>query len=101
MIDNIEKNMVVMENNLCDKIEDYRRSSVEGHKAILDILGSMQKEQKESNGWKNKFMGALGVIMFVVFPIMSWALYQVVTIDDKIDQALSEAFTVGPYVEGN
>jgi len=89
MIDNIEKNMVVMEENLCEKIEDYRRSSVDGHNAILQSLASMQKDLRESNGWKNKFLGALGVIVVVVVPLMSWALYQIAHIDNKINDALA------------
>lgn len=98
MIDNLEKNMTVMENNLVDKIEDYKQSSIDGHGAILKSISDMQKEMRESNGWKNKFMGALGVIMVVVFPIMSWALYEIVNLDNKIEakitQVLDDNFTI-------
>lgn len=84
MIDNIEK-----------KLDDHAKV----HENIIDLIKELQQELRESNGWKNKFMGALGVIMFVVFPIVSWALYEVVHIDDKIDEAISEAFVIEPYVE--
>ena len=76
MIDNIEK-----------KLDDHAKV----HENIIDLIKELQSELRASNGWKNKFMGAVGVIMFVVFPIMSWALWQVVTIDDKIDEALSQS----------
>lgn len=75
MIDNIEK-----------KLDDHAKV----HERIIDLIEEIQSELRESNGWKNKFMGAIGVIMFVVFPIMSWALYQVVHIDDRIEEALTE-----------
>ena len=84
MIDNIEK-----------KLDDHARV----HEDIIDLIKELQRELRESNGWKNKFMGALGVIVMIVLPLMSWALYQVVNIDDKIDQALSDAFIIEPYVE--
>ena len=74
MIDNIEK-----------KLDDHAKV----HESIIDLIKELQAELRESNGWKNKFMGALGVIMVVVFPLMSWALYQVVHIDDKIEDALA------------
>jgi len=86
MIDNIEK-----------KLDDHARV----HEDIIDLIKELQRELRESNGWKNKFMGALGVIVMIVLPLMSWALYQVVNIDDKIDQALSDAFIIEPYVENH
>lgn len=94
MIDNLEKTVT-------DKLDDHAKV----HDNIISLIKELQSELRMSNGWKNKFMGALGVIMFVVFPIMSWALYSVVTIKDTIDErianAIEDAFNVEPYVETN
>lgn len=87
--------------NMIDNIETKLDDHAKVHEKIIDLIKELQQDLKESNGWKNKFMGAIGVITVIVLPLMSWALYEVVTIDDKIDQALSEAFTIEPYVESN
>lgn len=90
-----------MIDNLGEKLDDHARV----HETILLSIKDLQKELRESNGWKNKFMGALGVIFIVVVPIMSWALYQVVNLDSRIKtqlaEALEENFDITPYEENN
>ena len=92
------KNMI---DNLSEKLDDHARV----HENILKKLDSMQADLRESNGWKNKFMGALGVIFVVVVPIMGWALYEIVNLDERIKTQLTEAlesnFDVTPYDESN
>ena len=56
--------------------------------AQFQLVKELQLEMRESNGWKNKFMGALIVVTIVVIPILSYALYEVVHIDQKIAKAL-------------
>jgi len=84
MIDNIEK-----------KLDDHAKV----HENIIDLIKELQSELRASNGWKNKFMGGLVIVTVVVLPLLSWGLYQIVHIDDKIDAALTEAFEIQPYVE--
>lgn len=90
-----------MIDNLSDKLDDHAKV----HETILLSIKELQSELRESNGWKNKFMGALGVIFIVVVPIMSWALYQIVNLDERIKQELTEAletnFEITPYDESN
>lgn len=85
------KNMI---DNLGEKLDDHAKV----HDSILSLIKEVQLELRESNGWKNKFMGALGVIVVVVFPIMSWALYEIVNLDNKIEakitQVLDDNFTI-------
>jgi len=92
------KNMI---DNLSEKLDDHARV----HESILTSIKELQAELRESNGWKNKFMGALGVIFVVVVPLMSWALYQIVHLDEKIraqlTQSLEDNFDVTTYDESN
>lgn len=92
------KNMI---DNLSEKLDDYAKV----HETILASIKELQAELRESNGWKNKFMGALGVIFVVVVPIMSWALYEIVNLDTRIQEQLTEAlktnFEITPYDESN
>lgn len=85
------KNMI---DNLGEKLDDHAKV----HESILALIKEVQMELRESNGWKNKFMGALGVILFVVFPLMSWALYQITNLDqrinDQITKSLEDNFTI-------
>ena len=75
--------------NMIDNIEKKLDEHAQVHMTIVDLIKEVQLELRESNGWKNKFIGALAVIMIVVFPLMSWTLYQVVHIDKKIGEALA------------
>lgn len=92
------KNMI---DNLSEKLDDHAKV----HETILLSIKELQSELRESNGWKNKFMGALGVIFVVVVPIMSWALYEIVHLDQRIKEQLTEAletnFDITPYDESN
>jgi S-adenosylmethionine/arginine decarboxylase-like enzyme len=92
------KNMI---DNLSDKLDDHAKV----HETILILIKELQAELRESNGWKNKFMGALGVIFVVVIPIMGWALYEIVNLDTRIQEQLTEAletnFDITPYDESN
>lgn len=76
--------------NMIDNIEGKLDEHAKVHDTIISLIKEIQAELRESNGWKNKFMGALAVILFVVFPIMSWALWEVIHIDDTIDKTLAE-----------
>jgi len=87
------KNMI---DNLEGKLDDHAKV----HETIIALIKEIQSELRESNGWKNKFMGAIGVIMLVVFPIMSWALWEVVHIDDKIDEALANSMEQYLSIQG-
>ena len=92
------KNMI---DNLSEKLDDHAKV----HETILASIKELQAELRESNGWKNKFMGALGVIFVVVIPIMGWALYEIVNLDTRIQEQLTEAlktnFEITPYDESN
>lgn len=91
--------------NMIDNIEGKLDDHAKVHDTIISLIKEIQMELRESNGWKNKFMGALGVIMLVVVPIMSWALYEIVNLDNRIEaqitQTLENTFTVEPYEESN
>ncbi len=90
-----------MIDNLSEKLDDYAKV----HETILLSIKELQSELRESNGWKNKFMGALGVIFVVVVPIMGWALYEIVNLDTRIQEQLTEVletnFEITPYDESN
>ena len=92
------KNMI---DNLSEKLDDHAKV----HETILASIKELQAERLESNGWKNKCMGALGVIFVVVIPIMGWALYEIVNLDTRIQEQLTEAletnFDITPYDESN
>ena len=92
------KNMI---DNLSEKLDDHAKV----HETILASIKELQAELRESNGWKNKFMGALGVVFVVVIPIMGWALYEIVNLDTRIQEQLTEAlktnFEITPYDESN
>lgn len=92
------KNMI---DNLGGKLDDHAKV----HDSILDSIKGLQAELRESNGWKNKFVGALGVIFVVVVPIMSWALYQIVYMDMRIKaqitEVLDENFNITSYDKNN
>ncbi len=90
MFENVNTTIAHMGDNLADHV----KTSKEAHATALAVIQEIQRELRESNGWKNKFMGAIGVIMFVVFPIMTWALYEIVNLDERIKEQLSEALNV-------
>ena len=77
--------------NMIDNIESKLDDHAKVHGDIISLIKELRVDLKESNGWKNKFMGAISVIVFVVFPIMSWALWEVVNIDARIDRALAQS----------
>lgn len=87
------KNMI---DNLEGKLDDHAKV----HERIIDLIEGIRSDLKESNGWKNKFMGAVSVIVFIVFPILSWALWQVVHIDERIDRALAQSMEEYLLIEG-
>lgn len=74
---------------MIDNIDEKLDAHTQVHSEIFALLKEIQSELRESNGWKNKFMGALAVIIFVVVPIMSWALWEVVNLDSRIEEALA------------
>ena len=74
---------------MIDNIDEKLDAHTQVHAEIFQLLKEIQSELRESNGWKNKFMGALAVIIFVVVPIMSWALWEVVNLDSRIEEALA------------
>lgn len=75
---------------MIDNINEKLDGHTSVHSEIFALLKEIQREMRESNGWKNKFLGALGVIIVVVVPLMSWALWQVSNIDSQITMALSK-----------
>ena len=94
----------IMFENMESKLDGHIDTSSRMHTATLALVKEIQMELRESNGWKNKFVGAVGVIILVVVPIMSWALYEVVNLDERIREQITEAlednFTID-YVESN
>lgn len=107
------KNMI---DNLSEQLKLHIDASAKMHQSTFNLvkesdintsalIKEIQIELRESNGWKNKFIGALGVIFIVVVPLMSWALYQIVNIDARIKEQLAETleenFDITPYDENN
>lgn len=96
------KNMI---DNLTERLEQHARNSEKQNDSILALITTMQKDLQISNGWKSKFMGALAIITMIVVPIMGWALYEIVNLDQRINDQLTETletnFDVTPYGENN
>lgn len=78
----------IMFENMEGKLDGHIDNSNRLHTATLALVKEIQLELRESNGWKNRFIGAVGVIVLVVVPIMGWALYEIVNLDKKIDEAV-------------
>lgn len=56
----------------------------------------IEEQTKKHNGrltnlerWQAHLVGAFSVLTIVIVPILGWALYSIVTIDHKIQEALS------------
>ncbi len=61
-------------------------------------LPEINSRVKTTNGsvaeimkWKERWTGAGYVILLIVVPLLSWALYQIVTVDDRIKAGISTA----------
>lgn len=87
-----------------EKIDEH--TSVHGD--IIDSIEKLHKKVDYTNGkvgelvrWRERVYGMSQVASIVVIPILAWALYQIVTIDDQIAQSVDEIFTIEPYVESN
>ena len=76
----------IMISNLETKLDEH----AEVHKDIIKLIEDMRQEMRESNGWRNKFIGALGVVIVIVVPLLAWALTEVSQIDEKINDALAD-----------
>lgn len=56
----------------------------------------IEEQTKKHNGrltslerWQAHLVGAFSVLTLITVPILGWALYSIVTIDEKIQEALS------------
>lgn len=65
------------------------------HREIKEALSRIEEQTKATNGavariqkWKERVTGASGVILIVVLPLLSWGLYQIANIDDKVEEGI-------------
>lgn len=47
----------------------------------------------EIKAWKERWTGASYVILLVVIPLLSWALYQIVHVDEKVREGVKTALS--------
>lgn len=94
--------------NMIDNIERKLDEHTEVHSEIKDLIKTAIIKIEYTNGkvgelvkWRERLTGMATVATMIVVPIMGWALYQVVTIDDKIETSLEDTFTIEPYVKSN
>lgn len=80
------KELEIMLESLREKLDEHAKV----HEKIINLIEGMRQEMRESNGWKNRFIGGLGVVIVVVLPLLSWALYEVSQIDDRIEESLAD-----------
>jgi hypothetical protein len=80
------------------KLEKYSNREIDEFKGDVEkYLVRIETQVTKTNGhvadiirWKERWMGASYVILIIVIPILSWALYQLTTIDGKIKQGISQ-----------
>lgn len=87
--------------------QDYSKREIDSHfddiKHSLsrqdNTLAEIKAQTKETNGRvteleRNRYiqMGALGVLTTVILPILAWALFTLINIQEKIDTSVKEAF---------
>lgn len=87
--------------------QDYSKREIDSHfeqiKDVLrvqdEVLNDIKIETKKTNGrvteierWRYMQMGALTVLTTIILPILAWALWELVNIEDKVDGAVKEAF---------
>lgn len=65
-------------------------------KDIKENVSDIKFQTTTTNGkvaeiqkWKERMMGGIYVIMIILLPILSWALYQISTIDQKVQNGVS------------
>lgn len=92
--------------NMIDNIERKLDEHTEVHSEIKDLIKTVITKIEYTNGkvgelvkWRERLTGMATIITLFMVPIMGWALYQVVTIDEKIETSLENSFTIEPYVE--
>lgn len=81
-------------------VQDLRRSVAvleEHHKSVREILERIEFQTVNTNGkvatlqkWREQMSGAIKVILVVVVPLLSWALYQISIIDSKVSSGIRE-----------
>lgn len=93
MIDNLEKTVT-------DKLDGHAKV----HDDIINLIKDVHSDVKYTNGkvgelikWRERLIGMSVIISIVVIPIMGWALWEIIHIDDKIDDTLADyEFEVAP-----
>lgn len=80
-------------------IQDLRRSVAileEHHKSVKEILERIESQTMTTNEkvtaiqkWREQMSGGIKVVLIVVVPLLSWALYQVSNIDHKVQTGIS------------
>lgn len=73
-------------NDIQKKVEDINTKALPEIKGMVKLTnGSVAEVVK----WKERMTGGAYVVLIVVVPIMSWALYKLSTLDHTIDNAVS------------
>lgn len=70
-------------------------------KDVRESLTRIEEQTTRHNGrmtrmeeWKAFMSGGMAVLTLIVMPILGWALYVLVNIDDKVDSSIKDALSV-------
>jgi hypothetical protein len=82
------------------EVDSFLNRQEEAHKLFAVTLSRIEIQTKETNGkvaeiqrWRERMTGAGYITLLVVLPLMSWALYQVTQINDKVRVGVREALS--------
>ena len=81
------------------KTQEYSNREIDEMKEdIFRALGRIENQTTKTNGsvadiqrWKERMMGALYVTLIVVMPLLSWGLYQITQIPEKVTHGIEIA----------
>lgn len=83
------------------RFKDMNRTIENYHGEVMRTVGEILSQTKKTNGsvaslktWRGYFMGALGVLMVVVLPLLSWTLLQVFKNSTNITALTTQVRTI-------
>lgn len=82
-----------------EKVVEHFEASKESHQSLREHMDAgfsrIESKQDYTNGkvgdlvqWRERIIGMATIVTMILVPILTWALWQVVNLDDQIAKAL-------------
>src|SRR3990167_8474895 len=88
-----------------DSIERKLDEHADVHTQILTEVKSIKTTITDLERWRERtkvaaYVAGFFITIFII-PLITWAVLEVNTLDEKIAEALADNFTIEPYVESH